>query len=300
MTLSLLMSAACLVLIYFAVFMFAVAINKKKDATIWHSIMRRFPWAGTCTILASAPPTPTLPRFTQDAVPIIHAPKPKHARMTTAKRPPVFSWRSGLSHEYHIEHYRPQTNGGAAPSHSVQHASSRSVELPQAAAPPVISAPVLPPITDAETSDNNFASLLYPMYMQQAVYNVNTPARPEPALVSTNGASQATRAPLPVALPPSPPPLGNWPRPDILSRPAVKRKRKLPPIAPRGDSEFRNSGVGGSQALLGPVQREREARQSTAPSSFQPMRPVGPRRRSGSSDLSNKPQALDLPRVEYA
>jgi hypothetical protein len=51
---------------------------------------------------------------------------------------------------------------------------------------------------------------------------------------------------------------------------------------------------------LGPVQREREARQSTAPSSFQPMRPVGPRRRSGSSDLSNKPQALDLPRVEYA
>lgn len=297
---------ALTLIIYLSTFMFAVFINKKKDPTVWHSMMRKFPWAGTCTILASAPPTPTLPRFVQNTtVPIIHAPKPKHARTTAVKRPPVFSWRSGLSHEYHIEHYQPPASSQAGPpSHDPHHAPSRSVELPPSAAPPVISAPVLPPIAEPESSENNFGPSLYPMYMRQAIFNANTPetTRPEPALThaTIGAATRVARAPLHSALPPSPPPLGNWPRSDIISQPVKKGKRKPPPISTRGDFDSDNSEAGSYRVLAGSSQREREVHQPIAPSSFQPMRPSGPRRRSGSSDLSNRYPARDRQKVEYA
>lgn len=264
---------AITLLIYFSTFMFAVFINKKKDPTIWHSIMRKFPWSGTCTILASAPPTPTLPRF-QNTVPIIKAPKPKHARPGGTGRAPIFSWRSGLSHEYHIEHYQPPT--------TVQPVATRAVDRPRAAALP---APALPSI-EMETPENNFASSLYPAYMQRAIVIANSePARPEPAsaYASASATTRVARAPAQAPPPASPPPLGNWPRPDIIAQPVSKGKRKAPPV------EF--SGDLGAPAPSGSRPRERDvnpsgAGQSTAPSSFPPARPVGPRRRSGSSEMA--------------
>lgn len=254
--------------------------------------MRKFPWDGTCAILASSPPTPTLPRF-QNTVPIIHAPKPKRAHPNPTKRSSIFSWRSGLSHEYQIEHYRPTT---------VQVGTSQAASPPRAAAPPVVRAPALPPI-EADMPESNFASSLYPMYMQQTAINANSePALPELALnsVSMSATVQVPRAPTRAALPPSPPPLGNWPRADIISRTPSKGKRRTPPI-PRGDF----SGV--SEVLPSPSgSRTRPERadmsdgQSTAPSSFTLMRPIGPRRRSGSSDMTTRPSAQDSQRFEYA
>ncbi|KXN85477.1 hypothetical protein AN958_11281 [Leucoagaricus sp. SymC.cos] len=296
-----------LVVIYFSVFLFAIFINKGNDTTIWHSPMRKFPWAGTCTILASAPPTPKFAQFQSNTVPIIHAPKPKHARPNGGtKRPPVFSWRSGLSHEYHIEHYHPPTtttqqHGGPS--------TSRSVELPPAAAPPMIpAAPVLLPAEDTVTSDNYFASSLYPMHMQQAIFNANSelPSRPEQALThaSAGAAIQVARIPLHAALPPSPPPLGSWPRPDIISKPVTKGKRKLPPSAsPRGDfsGDIEVQGIPGSPSEPSKRREHQTPTQHfTAPSSFAPLRPAGPRRRSGSTDLTNRPPALDIQKIEYA
>ncbi|KAJ3560106.1 hypothetical protein NP233_g11050 [Leucocoprinus birnbaumii] len=241
-----------------------------------------------------------MPRFVQNtSVPIIHAPKPKHARPDAAKRPPVFSWRSGLSHEYHIEHYQPPTSPQGRTSNSSRHAPSRSVELPRAAAPPVISAPVLPPIAEPETSENQFASSLYPMYMQQAVYNANTPetstTRPEPALTrpSVGASNHAARHP---ALPPSPPPLGNWPRRDIISQPTTKGKRKPPPLVARGDFDS-DSEAGSSRVPVGARHRHGE-RESAVPSSFQSMRPAGPRRRSESSDMTSRHPPLDRQKIE--
>ncbi|KAF9453235.1 hypothetical protein P691DRAFT_720042 [Macrolepiota fuliginosa MF-IS2] len=275
---------AVTLLIYFSTFMFAVFINKKKDPTIWHSIMRKFPWSGTCAILASAPPTPTLPRF-QNTVPIIKAPKPKHARPGNTGRAPIFSWRSGLSHEYHIEHYRPPT--------VVQPVATRAADRPRAAALPALPTPALPSI-EMETPENNFASSLYPFYMQRAIIIANSePAHPEPASthVPAGVTTRVARPPAHTSLPASPPPLGNWPRSDIIAQPPMskksKGKRKAPPVEVSGD-------LGASTSPSGSRPRERGVNpggtgQSTAPSSFPPARPVGPRRKSGSSEMARPP-----------
>jgi len=274
-------------IIYFSVFIFAVVLNKKKDSTIWHSTMRKFPWAGTCAILVSAPPSPTQPRF-QNTVPIIHAPRPKHARPNDNQRSRIFSWRSGLSQEYQIEHYQPP---------SAMHVPSQSIEPPPAAALPAVRASGLPP-TEAEPAGSNFASSLYPLYMQHTIFDTASDlnihpehTRPEAALTSTSTSSVAevVQAPPQAVFPPSPPPLGNWPRPDILSQPVSRVKRKPVPIS-----------QGGLAGDAGASQRSSSGRweddiatggrhQSTAPSSYAPMRPVGPRKKSGSYDMTTRP-----------
>lgn len=247
--------------------------------------MRKFPWAGTCAILASAPPSPTIARF-QNTVPIIHAPRPKHARPDGNQRSRIFSWRSGLSHEYQIEHYQPS---------GTTHVPSRSVELPPAAALPVIRAPGLPPI-EAEPVGNNFASSLYPLYMQQAIVDTNSDLNVHPghtspgaALMSTSTTSVAevVQAPPQAILPPSPPPLGNWPRPDILSQPVLKVKRKPIPISQRGQiGDVGDSPPSSSSRWEGDTST---GSRNQSPSSYAPMRPVGPRKRSGSYDVTTRP-----------
>lgn len=274
-------------IIYFSVFIFAVVINKKKDSTIWHSTMRKFPWAGTCDILASAPPTPTLSKF-QNNVPIIHAPRPKHARLNDNQRSRIFSWRSGLSQEYQIEHYQPS---------AAARGPSQSVELPRAAAPPLVRAPALPPI-EAEPAGNNFVSSLYPLYMQQAIIDSNPeldaqPDRslPEAALTSTS-ASPAGRVvrstPAQAILPPSPPPLGKWPRSDILSQPVSKVKRKPIPASYPGPGAVDTSQPSSSNRRESDVNLGGGG-QLTGPSSFAPTRPIGPRKQSGSYDVTIRP-----------
>lgn len=272
----------CLVIIYFSVFIFAVVLNKKKDSTIWHSSMHKFPWAGTCAILASAPPSPTLPRF-QNTVPIIHAPRPKHARPDGNQRSRIFSWRSGLSQEYQIEHYQPSQS---------THVPSRSVELPQAAALPVIRTPGLSRV-EADSAGSNFVSSFYPLYMQQAIVDPNSDlnVRPEAALASTSTTSvdRVVQAPPQAALPPSPPPLGNWPRADILSQPVSKVKRKPIPISQRGNfSDVEDSRPSSSIRWDGDVTAGGRNQSSSSHGSM-PMRPVGPRTRSGSHDTTTRP-----------
>jgi len=275
---------AMTLIVYLVVLMFAIFINKKKDPTIWYVLMRRFPWSGTCAILFNTPPTPALPRF-RSTVPIIHAPKPKHARL---QRERIFSYRSGLSHEYQIEHYRPPSVLEPPTG------QSRILEPPAAAAAPVKRLPMIPPI-DADTAD--IMSSLYPLHVQQTMSSTNlVPVRPEAALIqrSVNAAPQAAGAPVQATLPPSPPPLGSWPQPDILLQPVSRGKRKQLPQALQLDHS--SEDVGASCSPVGTRLRDRNAHSGgpslNPPSSYSPMRPVGPRRRSGSSDMDRQPPSL--------
>jgi hypothetical protein len=258
--------------------MFAVFINKKKDRTIWLSTMRKFPWSGTCVILAGSPVPP--PQVVQSGfqytVPIIRAPKPKHARSNPNRREPIFSWRSGLSDEYQIEHFRP-TNVECGPS--------PIANLPPAATAPIVRASVLPALgTDVP---DNFASSLYPTYLRRTVLNPSSePTHPQPVLNQPPmRAVSGTLQNLPQANPPLfPSPLGDWPRRDVISRSVTKGKRKQVSV-PHDVSSIVASPSGSRVRQERPDPGER---QHISSPSFPPTKPMGPRRRSGSSDMTNK------------
>ncbi|XP_006458213.1 hypothetical protein AGABI2DRAFT_115224 [Agaricus bisporus var. bisporus H97] len=257
-------------LIYFSVFMFAVCINKKRDATIWVSTMRKFPWSGTCVILAGSPITPSpppLPVFQsgyQNAVPIIRAPKPKRALSHPNRREPIFSWRSGLSDEYQIEHFSPV---------NVEFGHSHIPNLPPAATAPIVRTSILPAL--GASAEDNFASSLYPSFLQPSIpIPSSEPARLRP--VSNQPSMRAIPRSLPSLpqsnLPLSPPPLGDWPRPDIISRSTTKGKRKQAPVF-QDDSSF---VAAPSESR---VRQERPGPGEGQPishSSFAPVRPMSP------------------------
>lgn len=177
-------------------------------------------------------------------------------------------------------------------------ALSHSAELPPAARPPVIS-PALTAITDSETLESNFASMLYPTHVQQTINtpNMSGSRRSEPALYRVNS-DGATRVSAGVTRPPSPPPLGHWPRSDILSQPVTKGKRKAPALAViHGDDSENGVGVS-SYALSGTEQRE-ICRQPTPRVLPQRARPAGPRK-SGTSDLPSGSPGPEDKSLEYA
>jgi hypothetical protein len=259
--------------------MFAVLINKKKDPTIWLSVMRKFPWSGTCVILANSPsPSPKVVEAgIQNTVPIIRAPKPKHARPNPNHRDRIFSWRSGLSDEYQIEHFRPTTTESVL---------SPITNLPLAATAPIVRASVLPAL-GADVPDK-LASSLYPTYLQQTVLSPSPGSAQSRSVLNQSPMRvvPGTSLSLPQAgLPSSPSPLGDWPKPDIISRSVDKGKGKQASVpnnvafaVPPSPSEAR-------------VRQDRPVsgqRYHTSPPSLLPTKPMGPRRRSESFDMTNK------------
>lgn len=144
-------------------------------------------------------------------------------------RPLVIS--SGLS-QYEVEYYRPPSPPPPLPTRS-RSGRSRNRE-----------------------SEN--ALQCYPDYIQSSLNH--PPATYQP---STRQQTETYRSS------PSPPPLGDWPRPDIIKRPQPERSARPKPEIPTASSP-------------------------SAPSSFR-QRPSGPRSRSMSG--GNIPGALDLSKV---
>lgn len=204
-------------------------IQYKRDARIWQCEVQNFPWADTRCILSSSPPSPSLPRFEKTA-PSIVAPRPRRAAPAA-----LYSYRSGLSPEYEIEHYRP-------PSTFAQPAP------PEPAAFPV-----------HRQAQERPAPSFYPQYMQAS-------------LAPTQAVSAQRQDNIP-----SPPPLGVWPRPNIISQPTTRSNRARPP----------QSVTAGQAPAAGT---------SPTPSSQPRSRPAGPRRRSESSE-DNRPSRLDLSNI---
>lgn len=105
--------------------------------------------------------------------------------------PAMYAYRSGLGSEYEIEHYHPPT----------------PVIRPE----PVLAAAPLPTDLEAnlQAANNTFPSL-YPQFMRSTV---TTPSSSQDEQHGHN--------------PPSPPPLRDWPRPNVVMEP-VRSKRKNP------------------------------------------------------------------------
>jgi len=104
--------------------------------------------------------------------------------------PAIYGYRSGLGPEYEIEHYHPPT----------------PVIRPE----PVLAASSTVNHVEAKQQENTALPSLYPQYMHSTT-----------TIQSPYQAGQRNHSP------PSPPPLGDWPRPNIVMEP-VRLKKKNP------------------------------------------------------------------------
>ena len=185
-----------IVLGYFTLLFVLTMIKRREDSSIWHYNVRKFPLT-KAQALKSAPTSPSLPRF-RGQPPIIAAPRP---RRIAAIREAILSYRSGLSSEYEIEHYQTSNLPPVAtPGRSTQ-------QWP--APPPPVHAPV---------HQQPVSTPFYHSSVQVAIEDQQL--QPPPAVQQV----QVRR------LPPSPPPLGDWPRLDAASRPRAMKRKPLAPV----------------------------------------------------------------------
>jgi hypothetical protein len=178
------------VLCYFALLAVFSLLKYREDKTIWQCYARKFPWTFSQTRLPSTPLSPTagherkaskisLRRFItrSSKAPTIAAPRPRRAANDQAIQEGILSYRSGLSLEYEIEHFRP----GMMPI--IRPEGPFTIEEKYDQQPQTT---VVPAATSVSYS-------LYPEHMRAAMASVSTP-------------------PAQSALPPGPSPVGNWPQ----------------------------------------------------------------------------------------
>lgn len=225
---------------YFSLLVISAILQSQQNHRIWQCSVRKFPASVTCGRLSSQPSSPSLPRFTPKAM--VQAPSPRRLGVAPVA---MYPSRAGLSANYHIENSRPPSPPRNLPAPPIPVAASSRYQSPR------------------NVTDNYSGISFYPQHMQSTL--VSQPSRILPP----------TR---PYQLPPSPPPLGDWPRTDAVSQPLrIKRKNNLQPITVPPPT---------AQAPIG-----------RSPPNFSPSRsrPSGPRVRSSPKD--NRPPPLDLSKV---
>lgn len=252
------------VLGYFILLFVAAIVKHRDDHTIWHCTLRKFPWMNSSHARKSI--QASLPRF-RTQVPIIAAPRP---RRVAAIPEAIFSYRSGLSLAYEIEHYQPPALATADLGLTADRLTSVLPSISPVAATVSPTRIRLQPQETPQKSAPAVSTSLYPSHVQTAI---NSSIQcPSPAHLS-----QARRPP-PA---PSPPPLGDWPRRDATSQP-VRVKRK--PVTPVPYSFTMPTAVQQRQPLATPTTRSR---------------PSGPRRRSTSVE-NHGPPNLDLSNFKFS
>lgn len=189
------------VLSYFLLLVIASLIHLKHDSRIWHRYVYKFPWSDFRRSISSAPASPSLPRFLKK-MPSIVAPKPQRAAPNA-----LYNYRSGLSLEYEIEHYHPPSRPPSRPPSTSMNFSV----LPPAAAHP------FNPARMTRQATNKPSPSFYPHYMQSALVPTSQPP-------DTYSPQHPIRPPSP----PSPSPLGDWPRPNAVMQPLRSKRDKLP------------------------------------------------------------------------
>ncbi|KAH9484240.1 Serine/threonine-protein phosphatase 4 regulatory subunit 1 [Psilocybe cubensis] len=238
---------ATLLLGYLIFLSILTIVKKRDDPTILHCAVSRFPIVANQSIkdndgVRNLSPEYQYPRFVGgNAAPIIAAPIP---RLPPTHREPILSYNSGLSYrsglglEYEIEHYQsPETVFHAATSEEggISRQSALPLSLVPAPAPVAVRdtrviEPEIqrnpPPISQQTQQKPPPPQHLLPQHLHlsssspfyhssvQSAIKTTEPQAPAPARVE----QQIRR------LPPSPPPLGDWPRLDATSRPRAKRK----------------------------------------------------------------------------
>jgi preprotein translocase subunit SecG len=186
-------------LIFLSILSFA---KYKDDPTIWQAIVRKYPVANGQS-LKSAPASPTVAHF-RSQTPVIAAPRPR--RLDTFRNA-ILSYRSGLSLDYEVEPYQPPQLMHSPPA-------TNDIVTP---VPVTNSSPHLFRSVD-ESNQSRQLPLSSPFYhssIQTAL--VENQSKVHPVVISE-------RPPQMRQLAPSPPLLGDWPRPDATSRPRTKRK----------------------------------------------------------------------------
>lgn len=225
---------------YFLLLVISTILHHKRDRRIWQRTVRNFPWSPSCDHLSSEPPSPIIPRFTPKSSTVL-APTPRRAAPAA-----MYSHRAGLSTDYHIEYYKPPP------------------PLTNQPVPPAAVAPVrnhLP--RTRNVTENHPGASFYPHYIQPSL--ISQPPRTLPPTRQHH-------------LPPSPPPLGDWPRANAVSQPLrIKRNNAPQPMAATPTME---AAVGVSTPIP----------------SLPRSRPSGPRRRSNSTG-DNRPPPLDLSKI---
>jgi len=171
-----------LLLGYLTLLCILTMVMRREDPSIWHHSVHKFPLMKS-QALKSTPASPSLPTFHRQS---IVAPRP---RRIAALREAILSYRSGLSLEYDVEPYRTPD---LAPARMSQMWST----LPSSSLP-ILTSPQQQPV------------LATPFYHT----SVQTAIEHQPQLPLQAQQSQ------PRQLPPSPPPLGDWPQLDATSRP---------------------------------------------------------------------------------
>ena len=157
----------------------------------------------------------------------------------------VYAYRSGMGPEYQIEHFRPSSPVAEGPVPSFPAAAPlQHVHQSTRATPAQSSVP---------------APSLYPQLLRSSLMP-QQPLRPSP---------------------PSPPPLGIWPRPNAVDQPPHSKRKPTP-------ATFRLPARGAIDTASGTLQSPK--------SSSHRSRPSGPRTSSGSNEI-RRPPPLDLTRI---
>ncbi|KAF4615299.1 hypothetical protein D9613_002665 [Agrocybe pediades] len=227
---------ATLLLGYFTVLSILTFMRRTEDPTIWDCAVRRFPVLINNYRVNKSPSSTPLPRFSgQTGVPIIAAPVPRRVAVI---REPVLSYQSGLSQEYEIEHFQspasllghgnaPDTITRALERISTTGANQRQSQsfAQQAQQLPELSGETS--ILPSPFYHSSVQTALEPKdRTQQQQQNLSTqlpttqsrPIRPLPVARTESGARR---------LPPSPPPLGDWPRLDATARTTDRKTSRV-------------------------------------------------------------------------
>ncbi|KAL0947023.1 hypothetical protein HGRIS_013167 [Hohenbuehelia grisea] len=268
---------------YFCFLTVSAFVHQRKDPKVWMRNVASVEWSDSRRKLASAPSSPTLPRFLKKSnsttVPGIVAPRPRRVI-----QPDIYAYRSGLSMEYEIEHYNPATSPAPRPSNE-QQPQPQMLAFPAAAAPPLLGRN---PSYQA-AAQPSLTTSFYPQYMQSALSSQDPRSMPvftQPP-TSTSTSTQPTPA--------SPPPLGDWPRRDAITQPLRTKRRPPPPLEPEAGAS--SSSAPASRPV--PVAAASSPPRVTSPMSHQSRTrlsgPTGPRTRTRStSNGVNRPPPLDL------
>ncbi|KAJ3881006.1 hypothetical protein F5051DRAFT_398617 [Lentinula edodes] len=194
---------------YFLTIFITVFVYSGSDPTLWrYSIydLSTYDRSNSSTRLRSPPSSP-MPRMTSlkrfvkpPSIPSIAAPRPQRPINNAVAAIMPYAYRSGLSPDYQIEHFQ-------FPARSARQSQQES------------SLQRLP--TAAGAGPRN----LYPDYLRSSL-------PPDPQRSSTFSTNRSSAVPgdgpSPYPQGSSPPPLGDWPRPDIMTQ-ASRRSHRITP-----------------------------------------------------------------------
>lgn len=212
--------------------------------------------------------SPLTTRFQRRPGVDIYAPRP--ARSQPVRPFPSFP-HTGLSADYEIEPFHPVFS--APQQMDIPHLSNlpEAIPLPPCAAPSIVPSFVRPaPALPRDTANVRSLSL-------------TQLDRPQELVTSIEYAdSRQISGPVPCQSSslPSPSPLGEWPRRDVMQLPA-KPRRKAPPSS----HVFPDRHIASTDQALLPADTIMQPR---------PRRPSGPRLKSSSGESGHRPAPLDL------